>query len=160
MDIKEGTWWNEHWVLHKTNESLTSTSETNNTLYDNLLNKIKWIQLSDSKTCVIFSRPWCCHKSYHLLTTWCHLSTKPCARCLISVNPFNDIHEIVTIPAYWYLEAHTERLNHFLRGHTELVWGKAKNQTLDTSHEATFLRRKEGNNPNLVTDSTLSQLCK
>ena len=32
MDIKEGTWYNEHWVLYKTDESLTSTSETNNTL--------------------------------------------------------------------------------------------------------------------------------
>ena len=30
--IKEGTWCEEHWVLHTTDESLTSSSETNNTL--------------------------------------------------------------------------------------------------------------------------------
>ena len=29
---KEGTWWNEHWVLYEPDESLTSTSETNITL--------------------------------------------------------------------------------------------------------------------------------
>ena len=33
--IKEGTRYNEHWVLYKTNESLTSTSEISNALYVN-----------------------------------------------------------------------------------------------------------------------------
>ena len=32
MDIKEGTWCNEPWVLHKTDESVNSPSETSNTL--------------------------------------------------------------------------------------------------------------------------------
>ena len=32
MGVKEGTRCNEHWVLYKTDESLTSTSETNYTL--------------------------------------------------------------------------------------------------------------------------------
>ena len=35
MDIKERTWCNEHWVLHKINESVTFTSEMNNALYVN-----------------------------------------------------------------------------------------------------------------------------
>ena len=35
MGIKEGTLCDEHWVTYKTDESLTSTSETNNTLYVN-----------------------------------------------------------------------------------------------------------------------------
>lgn len=35
MHIKESMCCNEHWVLCKTDESLTSTSETNNTLYAN-----------------------------------------------------------------------------------------------------------------------------
>ena len=29
MGIEEGVGWNEHWVLHATDESLNSTSETN-----------------------------------------------------------------------------------------------------------------------------------
>ena len=32
MDIKGGMRCNEHWVLYKIDESLTSTSETDNTL--------------------------------------------------------------------------------------------------------------------------------
>ena len=32
MDIEEGMWYNEHWVLCETDESQTSSSETNNTL--------------------------------------------------------------------------------------------------------------------------------
>ena len=32
MDIKEGTWCNEYWVWYATDESLNSTSETNNKL--------------------------------------------------------------------------------------------------------------------------------
>ena len=39
MGIKEGTWWNEHWVSYATDESLNSTSETNNTLY------VNWFQI-------------------------------------------------------------------------------------------------------------------
>ena len=35
MDIKKSTQCSEHWVLYATDESLTSTSETNNTLYVN-----------------------------------------------------------------------------------------------------------------------------
>ena len=35
MDIKEGMWYNEHWVLYATDESLNSTPETNYILYDN-----------------------------------------------------------------------------------------------------------------------------
>ena len=35
MDIKEDMWCNEHWALQTSDESLTSTSETNNTLYVN-----------------------------------------------------------------------------------------------------------------------------
>lgn len=35
MDIKEGMGCNEHWVLHTTEESPTSTSETDSTLYVN-----------------------------------------------------------------------------------------------------------------------------
>ena len=31
--IKEGTWCDEHWVFYATEESLNSTSETNNTFY-------------------------------------------------------------------------------------------------------------------------------
>ena len=37
MDIKEGMCGHEHWVLYKTDESLTSTSEINNILYANSL---------------------------------------------------------------------------------------------------------------------------
>lgn len=37
MDIKEGTRCNEHWALCKTDESLTFTSETNNTVYVQLI---------------------------------------------------------------------------------------------------------------------------
>ena len=37
MGIKEGMWWNEHLVWNKTSKSLTSTSETKNTLYVNWL---------------------------------------------------------------------------------------------------------------------------
>jgi len=33
--MKEGMWWNAHWVLYATDESLNSTPETNNTLYVN-----------------------------------------------------------------------------------------------------------------------------
>ena len=33
MGIKKGIWCNEHWVLYATDESLNSTSVTNNTLY-------------------------------------------------------------------------------------------------------------------------------
>lgn len=32
MGIKEGTGWNEHWVLYTTDDSLNSTSEADNTL--------------------------------------------------------------------------------------------------------------------------------
>ena len=35
MGIKEGTWWNEHWVFYATGKLLNSTSETKNTLYGN-----------------------------------------------------------------------------------------------------------------------------
>ena len=35
VGIKEGTCWNEHWVLCATEESLNSTPETNNTFYVN-----------------------------------------------------------------------------------------------------------------------------
>ena len=35
MGIKEGMWCNKHWILHKTDESLTFTSEINNMLYVN-----------------------------------------------------------------------------------------------------------------------------
>jgi len=35
MDIKEGMWYNEHWVFYKTDESLTPTSESSNSLYVN-----------------------------------------------------------------------------------------------------------------------------
>ena len=35
MGIKEGTEYNEHWVLYAADESLNSTSETNNTVYVN-----------------------------------------------------------------------------------------------------------------------------
>ena len=35
MDIKEGTWYNEHWVLYATDESVNSMPETSNTLYIN-----------------------------------------------------------------------------------------------------------------------------
>ena len=35
MGMKEDTGCNEHWVLYETDESLASTSETNNTLYVN-----------------------------------------------------------------------------------------------------------------------------
>ena len=33
MDIKEGTWCDEHWVFYATDELLNSTSETNDVLY-------------------------------------------------------------------------------------------------------------------------------
>lgn len=32
MGIKEGMWYDEHWVLHVIDELLISTSETNNVL--------------------------------------------------------------------------------------------------------------------------------
>ena len=32
MGMKEGTGWNEHWVLYATDESLNSTPETNTTI--------------------------------------------------------------------------------------------------------------------------------
>ena len=35
MGIKEGTCWDEHWVLYVSDESLNSTPETNTTLYFN-----------------------------------------------------------------------------------------------------------------------------
>lgn len=35
MHLKEGIWWKEHQVINATDESLTTTSETNNTLYVN-----------------------------------------------------------------------------------------------------------------------------
>ena len=35
VSIKEGMGCNEHWVLYETDESLTSTSETNNILHAN-----------------------------------------------------------------------------------------------------------------------------
>ena len=35
MGIKEGTCWDEHWVLYVSDESLGSTLETNTTLYVN-----------------------------------------------------------------------------------------------------------------------------
>ena len=35
--IKEGTCWDEHWVLHVSDESLNSTPETNVILYVNQL---------------------------------------------------------------------------------------------------------------------------
>ena len=35
MGIKEGTCYNEHWVLYVSDESLNSTSETNIALYVN-----------------------------------------------------------------------------------------------------------------------------
>ena len=35
MDIKEGTCYDEHWVLYVSDESLNSTSETNIALYVN-----------------------------------------------------------------------------------------------------------------------------
>ena len=38
MNVKRGTWCNEHWLLYKTDESMTSISETNNKLYVNYLN--------------------------------------------------------------------------------------------------------------------------
>ena len=33
MGIKEGTWWDEHWVLCVNDQSLASTLETNTTLH-------------------------------------------------------------------------------------------------------------------------------
>jgi len=33
MGIKEGMWGDEHWVLYTTNESLDTTSKTNDVLY-------------------------------------------------------------------------------------------------------------------------------
>ena len=33
MNIKEGTWFDDHWVLYTINESLNTTSKTNNVLY-------------------------------------------------------------------------------------------------------------------------------
>ena len=35
MGIKDGTCWDEHWVLYVSNESLGSTPETNTTMYVN-----------------------------------------------------------------------------------------------------------------------------
>ena len=35
MDIKEGTYCVEHWVLYANNESWNTTSKTNDVLYDN-----------------------------------------------------------------------------------------------------------------------------
>ena len=35
MGIKEGTWFDEHWVLYVSDESLNSISETNTKLYVN-----------------------------------------------------------------------------------------------------------------------------
>ena len=35
MGIKEGTYWDEHWVLHVSDESLTSILETITALYVN-----------------------------------------------------------------------------------------------------------------------------
>lgn len=35
MGIREGNWFNKHWVSYATDESLKSTSETSNTLYVN-----------------------------------------------------------------------------------------------------------------------------
>ena len=35
MGIEEGTFWDEHWVLHVSDESLGSTPETNITLWVN-----------------------------------------------------------------------------------------------------------------------------
>ena len=35
MGIKEGTHWDEHWVLYRSDESLGSTPETDATLYVN-----------------------------------------------------------------------------------------------------------------------------
>ena len=56
MGIEKGTWWNEHWVFYKTDESQTLTS--NNTLYVNWLNlnKIKKIG------CSVW-RSWCTIRS-------------------------------------------------------------------------------------------------
>ena len=49
MDIKEGTFWDEHWVSYVSDESLASAPETNIALYVNQLEfkwkfekKIKW----------------------------------------------------------------------------------------------------------------------
>ena len=45
MGIKEGTWYNECWVLYATDEPLDSTPETNNILYVNLIEfKLKKIK--------------------------------------------------------------------------------------------------------------------
>ena len=41
MDIKEGTCWDEHWVLYVSDKSLNSTPETITTLYVNLYLKRK-----------------------------------------------------------------------------------------------------------------------
>ena len=35
MGLKEGTCWDEHWVLYVSDESLNSTPETNSILYVN-----------------------------------------------------------------------------------------------------------------------------
>ena len=40
MGIKEGTCCDEHWVLYTTNESLNTTSKTNDVLYVGYLNII------------------------------------------------------------------------------------------------------------------------
>ena len=37
MDIKEGTWSDEPWVLYATDESLNSTPETNNNFFEKML---------------------------------------------------------------------------------------------------------------------------
>ena len=38
MDIKEGTWWDDQWVLDTTDEWLKTTPETNDVLYVGKLN--------------------------------------------------------------------------------------------------------------------------
>ena len=38
MGIKEGTWWDEHWMLYITDELLNTTSETKYVLYVGYLN--------------------------------------------------------------------------------------------------------------------------
>ena len=42
MGIKEGTCWDEHWVLYVSDESLNSTPETNTILY---VNKLEFKQI-------------------------------------------------------------------------------------------------------------------
>ena len=38
MGIKEGTWYDEHWVLYATDKLLNTTSETNDVVCVGLLN--------------------------------------------------------------------------------------------------------------------------